>query len=101
MKKINGNTPSQIINELYSKSFKQKQDISDGINEIMKGTHNIGALDKVKNKISEKIENFDECLRMMEKVIFEMVIEHEKEIWKKLEFFFLISIFFPLEKLKI
>jgi hypothetical protein len=83
MKNFNGTTTSQIINELYSKSFKQKQDISDGINEILKGAHNIGALDKVKQKISEKIENFEECLRMMEKVIFEIVIDHEREIWKK------------------
>ncbi len=83
MKNFNGGTTSQIVNELYSKCFKQKQDISDGVNDIMKGLHNIGALDKVKQKILDKLENFEESLRMMEKVLYEIVIEHEREIWRK------------------
>lgn len=70
-----------IVNEVYSKCIKQKQDITDGINEIMKGIHKSGAVDKVKFKILEKLENFEESLKMIEKVISELTTN--QDIWRK------------------
>jgi hypothetical protein len=76
------NSNKNIINEIYSKCFKQQQDISDGINEILKGQHGLGALDKVKFKILEKLENYEETLKMMERILPEL-LPTERDIWKK------------------
>jgi hypothetical protein len=72
-----------LINEFYSKCYKQKQDIADGINEILKGIHKIGAIDKVKDKIREKLENFEESLRTMERITSELTNIKDNLIWKK------------------
>jgi hypothetical protein len=76
------NSNTYLINEIYSKCFKQQQDITDGINEILKGQHNLGALDKVKFKILEKLENYQETLKMMERILPEL-LPTERDIWKK------------------
>jgi len=89
MKSLNTNSNyspsevSQIVNEMYSKCFRLRQDITDGVNEIRKGIHKIGAIDKVKQKINEKIENFEESLRMMDRIILQLSSENEREMWKK------------------
>jgi hypothetical protein len=72
-----------LINEFYSKCFKQKQDIADGINGIMRGDHKIGAIDKVKDKIREKLENFEESLRTIERITSELTNIKDKDIWRK------------------
>jgi hypothetical protein len=72
-----------LINEFYSKCFKQKQDIADGINEILKGMHKIGAIEKVKDKIREKLENFEESLRTIDRITSDLTIIKDKDIWKK------------------
>ncbi len=77
------NSNINLINEFYSKCFKQKQDIADGINEIIKGIHKIGAIEKVKDKIKEKLENFEESLRTIERISSELKESKDKEVWKK------------------
>ncbi len=71
-----------LINEFYSKCLKQKQDIADGINEIIKG-HKITAIDKLKNEIREKLENFQESLRTIERITLDLENLKDKSIWKK------------------
>jgi len=71
-----------LINEFYSKCLKQKQDIADGINEIIKG-HKIAGLDKLKNEIREKLENFQESLRTIDKITLDLENIKDKSIWKK------------------
>ena len=77
------NSNLTLINEFYSKCFKQKQDIADGINEILKGMHKIGAIEKVKDKIREKLENFEESLRTIDRITSDLRNVKDKEIWKK------------------
>jgi hypothetical protein len=89
----NGNYQSEClrtINEFYSKCHKQSNDISDDINDIKKGKHPIGAIDKVKSKVLEKLDNYDESLKTME-LLLQDLKESEKEIWKKY-LYFLINI---------
>lgn len=76
------NSNINLINEIYSKCFKQQQDISDGISEIMNGIHGIGALDKAKIKLLEKLENYEETIKMMERVFSELT-HSERDLWKK------------------
>ena len=71
-----------LINEFYSKCLKQKQDIAEGINEIIKG-HKIASLDKLKNEIREKLENFQESLRTIERITLDLENVKDKSIWKK------------------
>jgi hypothetical protein len=80
---MNRNGNLNIINEFYSKCYKQKQDITDSINEILKGVHNLAAIDKVKSNILEKIENFEESVRMMEREVNQYIRDDDKFIWKK------------------
>lgn len=72
----------QIVNEFYSKCLNQKQDINDKINEIFNGVHQVNIIDKVKTKIVEKMENFGESLRLMERLIND-INQSEQIIWKK------------------
>jgi len=77
------NSNLTLINEFYSKCFKQKQDIADGINEILKGMHKIGAIEKVKDKIREKLENFEESLRTIDRIASDLNNIKDNQIWKK------------------
>lgn len=71
-----------LVNEFYSKCLVQKQEIDTMISEIMKGVHNIAALDKVKVKVVEKLENFEESLALSEQALGDLGQE-EKNKWKK------------------
>ena len=82
MNKIHSDSSLDILNEIYSKCFKQSGDITSGISDIRKGVHPVGVIDKVKSKIMEKMENYEESLRMMERIIHEYS-GSEKGLWKK------------------
>jgi hypothetical protein len=71
-----------IINEFYSKCLSQKLDITTKVSEIYNGVHNMNVIDKVKEKILEKLENYEESLKMSEQILNDMDKE-EKLIWKK------------------
>ena len=63
----NNSIEFNIINELYSKCIKQEQDINDWTNEILNGAHKSTAVEKVRDKILEKMENFEESLTNVRK----------------------------------
>ena len=72
-----------IINDYYMKCINQKDDINNKIAEIHSGKH-IDVLDKVKEKIVEKYENFSESLKTIEKLQTESNgTFEEKLVWKK------------------
>ena len=56
-----------VINDYYMKCINQKDDINNKIGEIHSGKHN-DVLDKIKEKVIEKFENFIESLKTMEKL---------------------------------
>jgi hypothetical protein len=66
---MKGNT--SLINEIYSKCMNQSHDIMDRINEIENGIHDI-AIDKIKTKIVEKLENLDNSLKLGDQIMQEM-----------------------------
>ena len=79
-----------LINDLYSKCINSKYDINEKITDIMKGSNITSALDKVKEKILEKIENLQETLKLLEREISEYLINHNNTnnnnqglLWKK------------------
>jgi hypothetical protein len=72
---------ASLINEIYSKCLNQSQDILDRINEIENGTHDM-VLDKIKMKIIEKLENFENSLKLGEQIITEMDVTESMK-WKR------------------
>ena len=72
---------ASLINEIYSKSCNQSQDILDKINEIENGIHDI-VLDKIKTKILEKMENLENSMKLGEHIILEL---NQTEVmkWKR------------------
>ena len=75
------NANISLINEIYSKCLNQQQDILDKINEIHNGIHDI-AIDRIKQKIIEKLENFDNSLKLGDKIISELNSENSIK-WRK------------------
>lgn len=73
---------SNLINEFYSKCLNQKQEIDTKVSEILKGQHNIAVLDKVKDKVLERLENFEESLILSEQTLNDLTQE-DRNKWKK------------------
>jgi hypothetical protein len=71
-----------LINDIYSKCLNQNQDISNKIHEIQSGQHNYTIIDKVRQKIEEKLENHSESVKLGEKIITELSRD-EAMIWSK------------------
>lgn len=77
-----------LINDLFSKCSNLNYDINEKINDVRKGSNMISALDKIKEKISEKIENLHESLKLLEGEINELPITSQTSLlWKKLKKF--------------
>jgi len=71
-----------IISDLYQKCLNYKQDIEKRINEIYKGSHNSN-IDKIKEKIIEKSENYGESLKHLDILIIEKFTGETQKVWKK------------------
>jgi hypothetical protein len=80
MNKRDGNI--SLINDIYSKCLNQNQDISNKIHEIQSGQHSSTVIDKIRQKIEEKLENHFESVKLGEKIISEISRE-EAILWKK------------------
>ena len=73
-----------ILNDLFSKSLNLKYEISERITEIMNGKDsNLLVIDKVKQKIYEKIENMQETNKLIESEINESNTNNSFLLWKK------------------
>jgi len=73
-----------IINDLFSKCTNLNYEINEKINDVWKGSNIITALDKIKEKISEKIENLYESMKLLEREINELSITSQSSLlWKK------------------
>ena len=73
-----------ILNDLFSKSLNLKFEISEKIAEIMNGKEsNLSAIDKVKQKIFEKIENMQETNKLVEYEINQNNTSDDFLLWKK------------------
>lgn len=73
-----------IINDLYSKCNNLIYEIQNKITEILSGSTMQSALDKVKEKIGEKIENLYESIKLLDREISELADSAQSSlIWKK------------------
>ena len=73
-----------ILNDLFSKSLNLKYEISEKITEIMNGREsNSENLDKIKQKIFEKIENLQETNKLLESENTRNNSESNFLLWKK------------------
>lgn len=81
-----------IINDLFSKCTNLNYEINEKINDVRKGSNMLSALDKIKEKISERIENLHESMKLLEREINELTITSQSSLlWKK---YFKNNIFF-------
>ena len=73
-----------LINELFSKCTNLNYEINEKINDVRKGSNMLSALDKIKEKISERIENLHESMKLLEREINELTITSQSSLlWKK------------------
>jgi predicted nucleic acid-binding Zn-ribbon protein len=73
-----------LINDLFSKCTNLNYEINEKINDLRKGSNMISALDKIKEKISEKIDNLHESIKLLEREINELTITSQSSLlWKK------------------
>ena len=71
-----------IINEFHSKCLAQNKEITTNISEIRNKSHNISALDRVKEKVLERLENYEESLKMSESILNQMGSD-DRLVWKR------------------
>jgi len=73
-----------LINDLFSKCTNLNYEINEKINDLRKGSNMISALDKIKEKVSEKIDNLHESIKLLEREINELTITSQSSLlWKK------------------
>jgi hypothetical protein len=73
---------SSLLRDLYSKCLDQNQHISTIIYEIQNGDHKSTVINKIKQKVEEKLENHLESVKLGEKLIQELPLDSAM-IWKK------------------
>jgi len=71
-----------IITDLNQKCLNFKHEIDKKLIEINNGSHNLN-IDKIKEKILEKHENFGESLKHLEKLINEKITGESQKVWKR------------------
>ena len=81
-----------ILKEMYSKCLALENDISKEISKIINNTYPIDTIDRVKQKIKESLENYNNSIDLLNLSIEKSKISKEdKEIWKKKTEFFISS----------
>ena len=71
-----------VLKEIYSKCLAQENDISKEISKL--NTYPIDTIDRVKQKIKESLENYNNSIELLKISIEKSNISNqEKEIWKK------------------
>ena len=75
---------TSILKEIYSKCFALENDISNEITKIIDNTFPINTIDRVKQKIKESLENYNNSIELLNMSIEKGKISKEqKDFWKK------------------
>ncbi len=78
------NTNTKILSELYSKCLNQENDIENEISKLINNKYPFNTIDRIKEKISEKIENFSTSIKNLSiSIDITNISNNEKEIWKR------------------
>ena len=83
---------TSILKEIYSKCFALENDISNEITKIIDNTFPINTIDRVKQKIKESLENYNNSIELLNMSIEKGKISKEqKDFWKKKAEYFISS----------
>ena len=75
---------TSVLNDIYSKLLAQENDISKEINKIINNTYSVDTIDRVKEKIKDSLENYQNSINMLNISIEKSKMSNdEKEIWKR------------------
>ena len=83
---------TSILKEIYSKCLALENDISKEITKIIDNTFPINTIDRVKQKIKESLENYNNSIELLNMLIEKGKISKEqKDFWKKKAEYFISS----------
>jgi ElaB/YqjD/DUF883 family membrane-anchored ribosome-binding protein len=75
---------TSVLNDIYSKLLAQENDISKEINKIINNTYSVDTIDRVKEKIKDSLENYQNSINLLNISIEKSKISNdEREIWKR------------------
>ena len=80
---------TSILKEMYSKCLALENDINKQISKIIDNSFPINTIDRVKQKIKESLENYNNSIDLLNLSIEkEKISKEQKDIWrKKAEYF--------------
>lgn len=83
---------SSVLKEMYSKCLALENDISKEISKINDNAFHINTIDRVKQKIKESLENYNNSIQLLNLSIEKEKISNEqKDIWRKKAEYFIAS----------
>ena len=83
---------TSILKEMYSKCLALENDISKEISKIINNTYPIDTIDRVKQKIKESLENYNNSIDLLNLSIEkEKISKEQKDIWRKKAEYFIAS----------
>lgn len=89
---MNGNKGTKILSEIYSKCLNQAKDVESEISKIINNKYPVNTIDRIKEKILEKLDNFSTSItNLLISINTSEISLNEKEIWKRKQENLLIS----------
>ena len=81
-----------ILKEMYSKCLALENDINKQISKIIDNSFPINTIDRVKQKIKESLENYNNSIDLLNLSIEkEKISKEQKDIWRKKAEYFIAS----------
>ena len=75
---------TSVLNDIYSKLLAQENDISKEINRIINNSYSVDTIDRVKEKIKDSLENYQNSINLLNISIEKSKMSNDqKEIWKR------------------
>ena len=81
-----------ILKEMYSKCLALENDISQQISKIIDNSFPVNTIDRVKQKIKESLENYNNSIQLLNLSIEkEKISKDQKDFWRKKAEYFIAS----------
>ena len=83
---------TSILKEMYSKCLALENDINKQISKIIDNSFPVNTIDRVKQKIKESLENYNNSIDLLNLSIEkEKISKEQKDIWRKKAEYFIAS----------
>ena len=83
---------TSILKEMYSKCLALENDINQQISKIIDNSFPVNTIDRVKQKIKESLENYNNSIDLLNLSIEkEKISKEQKDIWRKKAEYFIAS----------